>query len=93
MADVHNQNSLLSLLSMYCHLPVRLWMYIFLIWFPSSSQTTTKMYDPLPVFASLIILHHENITELYDVFMLYMFNVFIKRYSIVSSLLGFAVER
>ena len=89
MADVHNQNSLLSLLSMYCHLPVRLWMYIFLIWFPSSSQTTTKMYDPLPVFASLIILHHENITD----FMLYMFNVFIKRYSIVSSLLGFAVER
>ena len=71
MADVHNQNSLLSLLSMYCHLPVRLWMYIFLIWFPSSSQTTTKMYDPLPVFASLIILHHENITELYDDFMLY----------------------
>ena len=51
------------------------------------------MYDPLPVFASLIILHHENITELYDDFMLYMFNVFIKRYSIVSSLLGFAVER
>ena len=43
-------------------------MYIFLIWFPSSSQTTTKMYDPLPVFASLIILHHDNITELYDDF-------------------------